>query len=141
MTLLVVVSPMIVILTTVEVSFMLITNIYSTGITYNRYLRSSMFFIVEATALNIGALITAVKIYVTGPWTVKKCPLPSVGVPSHFHAHLANSSKTIKLRDDQFCSKSRKTFLSNKFFNLVFIIEQVTSNKSSLLLKNEMQNT
>ncbi len=48
-TILVVTSPTIVILRTLGVSFMLLENIYSTGITYDHHLRSPNFFIVQAT--------------------------------------------------------------------------------------------
>ncbi len=44
MMLLVVVSPMIIILTTREVSYMVLENIYSTGVTYNHHLWSSKYF-------------------------------------------------------------------------------------------------
>jgi hypothetical protein len=37
-------TPMIVILTTVEVLFMFLENIYSTGVTYDHHLRSPKYF-------------------------------------------------------------------------------------------------
>ncbi len=48
----VVVSPMIISLMSLEVSFVLLENIYSTSVTYDCHLNSQNIFIVQATGIN-----------------------------------------------------------------------------------------